>query len=104
MQWFIDLFTNLKEFLLSLFASLAEVFKISVYWLFNLLMNIVDSLINVVMTLLSPIDISQYMTGFPSGAAWVLGQIGVPQALVMIVASLGIRLLLQLIPFTRLGS
>jgi hypothetical protein len=42
--------------------------------------------------------------GLPAGVIEVLAAVGVPTAVGMIVTALGIRLLLQLVPFTRLGS
>ncbi|MFA0062671.1 VSK receptor [Vibrio breoganii] len=104
MQWLVDLIQNLIDFIYSLFISVLELVKDIVYWFFDLIMNIVDSLLSIVISLFEPIDISQYMGGFPPQASWVLSQIGLPQAIAMIVVSLGVRLLLQLVPFTRLGS
>lgn len=104
MDWVNDLFQQLLDGIIALFMSLLEIFKDIVYWFFNLIMNVVDELLLLAISLLEPIDIGQYMTGFPPEAAWVLGQIGIPQALAMIVSAIGIRIILQLIPFTRLGS
>lgn len=42
--------------------------------------------------------------GLPSGVVEVLSAIGLTQALSIVVAAIGVRLVLQLIPFTRLGS
>ncbi|MDF5683562.1 DUF2523 family protein, partial [Vibrio parahaemolyticus] len=47
---------------------------------------------------------SQYMTSIPPTVSWVFAAVGVPQCLSIILAAITIRLLLQLIPFTRLGS
>ncbi|KGY11254.1 VSK receptor [Vibrio tubiashii] len=104
MGWINDLFQQLLDAIIALFMSLVEIFKDIVYWFFNLIMNVVDDLLAVAISLFEPIDIGQYMSGFPPEAAWVLAQIGIPQALGMIVSSIGIRIILQLIPFTRLGS
>lgn len=104
MDWIVDLFQQLLDGIIALFMSLLELVKDIVYWLFDLVMTVVDAILLSTIALFEPIDIGQYMSGFPPEAAWVLGQIGLPQALGMIVSSIGIRILLQLIPFTRLGS
>lgn len=104
MDWLIGIIQQLLDAIASLFMSLLELMKDAVYFLFDLIMTVVDSIILSAIALFEPIDIGQYMSGFPPEAAWVLGQIGMPQALGMIVSSIGIRILLQLIPFTRLGS
>ncbi|HDM8072463.1 TPA: DUF2523 domain-containing protein, partial [Vibrio harveyi] len=44
------------------------------------------------------------MTSIPPTVAWVFAAVGLPQCLSIILAAITIRLLLQLIPFTRLGS
>lgn len=104
MDWMNDLFQQLLDALIALFMSLIQIAKDIFFWFFNLIMNVVDEILLLAISLFEPIDLGQYMSGFPPEAAWVLGQIGVPQALAMIVSSIGIRILLQLIPFTRLGS
>ncbi len=104
MQWLSDMLRGVIEAIQNFFGSISELVKDIFYWFFNLFMDVVDTLLQGVVSLLEPVDISQYMSGFPSEAAWVLGQVGVPQALGMIGTSLIVRLTLQLIPFTRLGS
>lgn len=51
-----------------------------------------------------PFNPQTYYNMIPAGAANMLGYIGVPQALGIIVAGLVIRFLLQTIPFVRWGS
>lgn len=42
--------------------------------------------------------------GLPPGVVDVLSAIGLTQAVSIVVSAIGVRLVLQLIPFTRLGS
>ncbi|HHX8562865.1 MULTISPECIES: DUF2523 family protein, partial [Vibrio] len=51
-----------------------------------------------------PVDMSQYMTSIPPTVSWVMAAVGLPQCLSIILAAITVRLMLQLIPFTRLGS
>ncbi|KJY82424.1 VSK receptor [Vibrio galatheae] len=104
MDWVSDLFQQFLDAIIALFMGLSEIAKDIVYWFFDLIMTVVDTLLATAIAFFEPIDIGQYMSGFPPEAAWVLAQIGLPQALGMIVSSIGIRIILQLIPFTRLGS
>lgn len=69
-----------------------------------------DGLMGIVVDAMKAIDTSA-IAG--AGSAWgglpgevinVLGLLGIGQAAAIIVAAIGIRLVLQLIPFTRLGS
>lgn len=49
-------------------------------------------------------NISQFVNALPSAMINVLGLIRIPEAIGIIICALGIRMVLQLIPFTRLGS
>ena len=49
-------------------------------------------------------DFTQYIDAIPIEIKQVMALCGVTTASTMIVASLGVRIILQLIPFTRLGS
>lgn len=51
-----------------------------------------------------PFDPQTYYSLIPADVANMLGYIGIPQALSMIVSALLIRFILQIIPFVRWGS
>lgn len=104
MDWIVDLFNKLIEFLYRLIISLVDMLKDLFIWVVDQLFSNVESLITWVFGFFEPIDISQYLTSIPSEVSWVMSVIGLPQALSIILASLVARLLLQLVPFTRLGS
>ena len=70
-------------------------------WVFDGLMSIAVSALQAIA---APFDPQTYYSMIPADAANMLGYIGVPQALAMIVASLVIRFALQTIPFVRWGS
>lgn len=71
---------------------------------------VLDQLLSLVETALGAIDVTAFdglgnLTGMiPTTVLQVLASVGVGQALTMILAAIGIRLALQLIPFVRLGS
>lgn len=74
-----------------------------VCWAFDGLMGIVVSAVNAVNT--SELNGASSAWGsLPGEVINVLGLLGIGQAATIIVAAIGIRLILQLIPFTRLGS
>ncbi|RIZ55153.1 DUF2523 family protein [Vibrio sp. PID23_8] len=104
MDWLIELFNKLIEFLYRLLITLIDMVKDVFFWAFEQVFDAINVMLSWVMGFLSPIDISQYLTGLPPEVAWVMTAIGVPQALTIILTCLSVRLLLQLIPFTRLGS
>ncbi|MGF1837621.1 DUF2523 family protein [Vibrio atlanticus] len=104
MDWVVELFNKLLEFLYRLVISLVDMIKDVFLWFVDSGLSLAESLLSHVLTFFRPMDISQFLTTIPHEVAWVLSVIGVPQGLSIILASLVTRLLLQLIPFTRLGS
>ncbi len=69
-----------------------------------------DGFLSIAVVALQALDFSalaQYANtwaSLPAGVLEVLAAIGLTQAVGIIVSAIGIRLVLQLIPFTRLGS
>lgn len=96
-QWVIDL-------VLAVFVSMWDLFKDVISWCF-------ESVLDVATTAISGIDVTG-LNGF-AASGWgalpgeivnALGLLGVGTAITIITTAIGIRLMLQLIPFTRLGS
>ncbi|AWA91556.1 DUF2523 domain-containing protein [Vibrio parahaemolyticus] len=104
MDWLVDLFNKLLVFLYQLLLSLFDMLKDLFFWIVEQVMEAANLLIAGIFALFAPVDMSQYMTSIPPTVSWVLAAVGVPQCLSIILAAITIRLLLQLIPFTRLGS
>ncbi len=104
MDWIVDLFNKLVEFLYQLIISLVEMLKDVFLWIVDTCLAMVGGLVDWVFSFFSPVDIGQYLSDIPPTVSWVLAAIGIPQCLVIILAAITCRLLLQLIPFTRLGS
>lgn len=93
-KWFLSVF---KQIFIDMWNIITDVFV----WTF-------DSMLGIAVGALSAISIpfnpATYYSMIPPGAANMLGAIGIPQAITIIVAALVIRFGLQLIPFVRLGS
>ncbi|MDO6580581.1 DUF2523 family protein [Photobacterium sp. 2_MG-2023] len=103
-DWIVILFNMLLEFLYRMLLSGLEMLKDLFYLLFEQILAGAKMLAGSIANLLAPINLSQYLTGLPTEIGWVFGQLGLPQAIAMIITAITIRLILQLIPFTRLGS
>ncbi|EMG7549831.1 DUF2523 domain-containing protein [Vibrio alginolyticus] len=104
MDWLVDLFNKLLVFLYQLLVSLFNMLKDLFFWAVEQVMEMVNMLLSGVFALFAPVDMSQYMTSIPPTASWVMAAVGLPQCLSIILAAITVRLMLQLIPFTRLGS
>ncbi|EJE52903.1 Protein of unknown function (DUF2523) [Acidovorax sp. CF316] len=87
----------------AVFTALWDLLRDAVCWPFEQIMDIV-------VTAVSALDLSglSNYTGtwhtLPAELLNVLALIGVAEASAIIITAIGIRLILQLIPFTRLGS
>lgn len=89
-----------KSFVLTIFDMVKDV----VFFVLELLLEVVGLLLNGLGSLFDAMNLAQYISGIPSDVANVMGLIGIGQAMSVIVAAIGIRVALQLIPFVRLGS
>ncbi|EPA0960326.1 VSK receptor [Vibrio parahaemolyticus] len=99
MEWLVDLFNKLLVFLYQLLISLVNMLKDLFFWAVEQIMAMVNLLLSGVFSLFAPVDMSQYMTSIPPTVAWVMAAVGS-----IILAAITVRLMLQFIPFTRLGS
>ena len=87
-----------------------EVFKAGWHLLTDVVCWGFESLLRLVVSILGGFDFSGLASyaggwaGLPGQVLEVLGAIGISQAVGIIVTAIGIRIMLQLVPFTRLGS
>lgn len=95
-KWFADLFV-------AIFKAAWDFIRDAVCWPFEQVMDIVLSAITAL-----PLDaLSTQSTAWgslPGEILNILGLLGVGTAVTIISAAIGIRIVLQLVPFTRLGS
>lgn len=96
-DWFNDLMIRLS---LTLFDMLSDLFIA----LFDLIMLVVIPLITGLLDSLDFINLTGYIDLLPAEAKNFMQLIGFGQAFSIIISALIIKLLLQLIPFVRLGS
>ena len=104
LEWFANRWNDFIDFMWQLVLSLFQMLKDFFIWVIEQLSNLGLMLLESVGSLLSGLDVASYWGLLPPETAHFLNAIGISQALGMIVTCLGIRMLLQLIPFTRLGS
>lgn len=95
LAWFSALFV-------SVFVSIWDLVKDGFSWLFEQILTVATSAIGA-------IDVSglpklSTFGSLPAEVMNILGLLGVAQAIAVIVTAIGIRFVLQLIPFVRLGS
>jgi hypothetical protein len=108
MEWLTDWFTSVWESFerwgKSLVLTVFDVFKDVLYFVLETILEIVQLILNGLGSMFDAMNFAQYISAIPPDVANVMGLIGLGQAVTMIVGAIGIRVVLQLIPFTRLGS
>ncbi len=103
-DWIVVQFETLVNAIYNVYVSIRNVLFDIPPWILDQVLSIASALLGSVLAILEPIDISQYLSSLPSEVSWTLSMIGIPQCLAIISTAIVVRLLLQLIPFTRLGS
>jgi len=86
---------------LQIFQDLWNMVTDVVIWAFDSVLGIASSALAAISV---PFDPQIYYAMIPAEVAQLMGYIGVPQAIAMIVAALVVRFILQTIPFVRWGS
>lgn len=104
LDWFAETWNEAKQFLYSVVLTIQEIFKDMYIWLFESLMDISLLAINGLDSFFSGLDVATYISSLPSGVSYYASASGLSQAMGMVIIAITIRLLLQLIPFVRLGS
>lgn len=89
-----------QSFILTLWDMLKDFLLLIVDLFMDLGLSILDGLASV----LQLIDLSQYISGMPPEVQTVFANTGLGAAVGMVMLAGSTRLLLQLIPFVRLGS
>lgn len=95
LTWVGDLFK-------AVFVSLWDLLSDAASWVFEQVLGVAVSAVAAVDT--SGLSSASGWGSLPAEVINILALLGVAQAVGIIVAAIGIRLVLQLIPFTRLGS
>lgn len=103
-DWILELYNGLLDGLYRLYLSIKDVIMDIPLWVVDQILGAVSLILDSVLSLLEPIDLSSYLHVDNSQVAWTLSMIGLPQCLGVISSCILVRILLQLIPFTRLGS
>lgn len=73
-------------------------------WILDMVMAIGLTLLEGMTSVLQLTDITQYLTMMPPEVLNIIQLIGLPTCISMIAVAGGVRIIMQLIPFVRLGS
>ena len=101
---FFSYIDEIRNFSWMILLSLGDMLKDLGCLAFEATMDLSISILNGMGSLFAGLNIAQYFSSLPTEVLYFANVCGIGQCLGMIITSVSIRLILQLIPFTRLGS
>lgn len=104
LDWLANRWNDLIDFLWRLVLSVYDMLKDFFFWIFESILDVSIFFLDGVGSIVGALDVAQYFSAIPPETSYILSLIGVSQALGMIVSCLGIRFIIQMIPFVRWGS
>lgn len=104
LAWLASRFNDIVDFFWRLVLSVFDMLKDLFYFIMDAVLTVGVTILDGLGLLMSGLDIAPFFTALPPETLSIMTQIGISQALGMIVTCLGIRFILQMIPFVRWGS
>lgn len=104
LDWLAETWNELQQFLYSLVLSIKTIFQDIGIYFFEKFLDVALLAINGLDRFFSGLDIASHINSLPPEVSYYASALGLSQAMSMIIVSITIRMLLQLIPFVRLGS
>ena len=101
---FFDVFKAITDFFKIMLLTALDMLKDLFFFIFDALMSLMVALLSGLGSLFSALNFTNALDGMPSEVLNIIGLVGLGQCMAFIVTALIIRITLQLIPFTRLGS
>jgi hypothetical protein len=104
LDWLVETWNIFVDFLYSIVLTVYEIQKDFFLWILDQVFTVVLHILDGLGYLFQGLDVAQYISAIPPQTAHIASQIGLSQAMGMIITALTIRFFLQLIPLVRLGS
>lgn len=95
---------NVIDFFKRIWLSFIDFMEDFFLWIVDITLSLLETILNTFGYLFSMLDVTQYISAIPPDVSNVLSLIGLGEAMGIIITAGTIRLILQLIPFVRLGS
>lgn len=102
-EWLQKLWDGFLDVIQAAVSTIGDMLKDIAIWLVDQLMDVAIAAMNGLASFLDW-NPAEYISALPESVINMMGLIGVGQALSIVTGALIIRMLLQLIPFVRLGS
>ena len=104
LDWLAQRWNDFVDFMWRLVLSLFDMFKDFFIWIMESLLDVAIVMLDGVGALMNGLDVAQYFSALPPETSYMLSQVGLSQAMGMVITSISVRFILQTIPFVRWGS
>lgn len=104
LDWLANKWNEFVDYLYQIFTSAVDFCKDFLWWVLDSLFGAVLLIIDGMGSLFAGLNPLQYFSVIPPETQYYMAICGFNECMSMIVSALIIRMLLQLIPFVRLGS
>lgn len=103
-DFFFDIFKAFTDFFKAMLLTIFDMLKDLVFFIFDIFLGFIVGLFSAFSSMFNNVTFSNAFNGLPPEVLNILGLLGFGECIGLIVSSLIIRITLQMIPFTRLGS
>ena len=100
----VELWNDFVDFCLKIMYSVFGFFQDMLWFVLDGLFTVGQSMLALISTSLSGLSPLQYFDSIPSGTQAIMQAIGFNESIALLMISIGIRIILQMIPFVRFGS
>ena len=104
LDWFAARWNDFVNFCYSCLLTVFDLLKDIACYVLEGALNLVLHVVNGFSVLFSSFNVVQYIAMIPPETQQIMGLVGVNEASAIVVSAIFTRLMLQIIPFTRLGS
>ncbi|MEZ8363311.1 DUF2523 family protein [Vibrio splendidus] len=104
LDWFAQRWNDFLDLCLSVLLSLWDMFNDLICYVLESAFNVVYLIVNGISGAFSSFGLVQYLSMLPNEMLNIMSLVGANEASAIIVSAVVVRVILQLIPFVRLGS
>ncbi len=104
LSWFADRWNDFIDFMYRCILTVTDALRDTLIWLFDSTFNLLIYAVDGLGSMFNGLNFTQYMALIPDETKQILAITGISEAMTMVITCIIIRILLQLIPFVRLGS
>lgn len=104
LDWLANRWNEFIDFVWRIVLSIFDMLKDFFIWVMETILDAAIALLDGISSLVDGLDVASYFGSLPPETANMLSQLGLSEAMGMIITAITVRFLLQMIPLVRWGS